>query len=115
MKISNITYLSGMPANENYRVQIAEGVTLDLSQEQYNELAVCISEKNEKDILEIKKASDRYFKTIEKNKNFINDLRAVFYSGDEDSDILFRKEIKDIDDESLYTLLEKHADSLGLE
>jgi hypothetical protein len=115
MKIENSHYLSGMPANDVYKIELSKGITLTLLPDEYIELCNVIGEKNGNDAEAIKKADGKFFKRAEKFQELIKDLRDIFYSGDEDGDILFRTETSKIDDDKLFDILDKHANVLGLE
>lgn len=115
MKILTSHYLSGMPANEEYKIELTNGLLLKLTPDEYQDLCKAISDKNAEDAAAIQKADARYFKRAEKVEAFVKDLRSLFYHGDEDGDFLFRTDLKAIDEDKLSDLLDQHKEILGLE
>lgn len=97
-------------------IDINDNVTISLRNEEYDELI----EKLNLSMLEKLKYSDLYFKKIEKKEkecyNLIKDISNIFYDmRDEDSEIVFRKTISEIDQDKLFEVLKKYHKILGLE
>lgn len=111
MKVTNGNYLNGMPANESYNIELSKGVTLTLSQDEYQELASQINEKASKDLQKVNEVSEKYWARQKNINEFIKEVRDVFY---EDLDDIFLKR-SEINEEELSKVLDKYGSLLGFE
>jgi hypothetical protein len=114
MKITNAEYLNGQPALDSIHIQITDGATLTLSFEQYKELSDAISQKNIDLLKRMITVNERFEKKRKMYLDLVEDTRKLFYNTVGD-DYFTRKEPKDITDEELSDMLEKHQTFLGLE
>jgi len=108
-------YLSGVPVMDRMTINLGNGMELRITYDQWGKLVEEVGAKVKEDLVLTGKALQKFEVRRIQVKDCINDLTKLFYHGDEDGDFMFRTDIKDIKEEQLYEVLEKHRKVLGFE
>lgn len=109
--LGDSTHFSGMPDIKVQKINI-DALSIEMDHELFLELVSAldksISEKYEKAL----KVYDNYWKRIERTDKLIKEIRTIFYEGD----VWFvKRDIKDIDDNALISLLDANVNLLGMQ
>lgn len=96
-------------------IDISEGVSIHLYKEQYDTLCnlLCADLKDE-----FVRSLNRLVKADETRKecyNFTKEIREIFYDCEDDCDYAILRDLKKIDPDKLYAVLEKYSKLLGFE
>lgn len=113
IRIIRASQLSGMPIMNNGVTIYINGISITISEEQYESLVNQAEIKNKEDYHAAVERYKKYMSYVEKCQQLTKDVRATFYSplGDEEEgDLFFRK---DVTQDEIDLLLEKHEDTLG--
>ena len=115
VKIYGGTYLGGMPVMD-YSIQI-NGVRVSMTSDDFNELVNQLSEKLSDDLKQAIEVKTKYLKNVKQIQELRKDIISVFFDGDvEDMDsFFFKKDCKEIDQQKLSNILDKHNKFLGFE
>jgi len=92
-------------------IDINQTITISLRREEYDELVNKLTESMAEKIRDADAIVDRSRQKENECREFLNETREIFYEILDDIGI--RREIKDLDRESLYKLLDKYNDLLG--
>ena len=96
-------------------IELSDGVRLVLNKDQYAELSEAISDQNAIMFQKAQKVSDAYWESKKLVNALVNDMRAIFYNIDEDSDYAIRKSKEEIAEADVAPLLERYNNIFGLE
>ena len=105
--------MGGMPTLE-YSISI-NGVSININKEDFNSLTEELSQNISKDLKKAIEVREKYWSNVKKLQELRRDIIAVFWDGGDDDDYFFRREVKEIDQEKLFAVLEKHNNFLGFE
>jgi hypothetical protein len=113
MKFEQTNYWGGMPANESYMLRLDNGMAIQFNESQYQDLCKAISDKNETDIKEISAVTERVEAKRVKINAIVQGIIEIFY--DQSDDILWARDIKEIDFNKIMQLIDNNSELLGLE
>lgn len=106
-------YISGMPAMDEMVTIAIRGICIQISQADYEKLAVAMESKASKEIEDARKMFDKWQADLSDRRKLLKDIRSIFYT---DCDGIFlAKEKKDIDMQLVEKLLDENAKLLGFE
>ena len=114
VKITNETYLNGLPIPEGYSIEI-NGVEIKLKSEDFKELLKEMDKKISKNHEKTVELYEKYNEKVKTFENFKKDIIRIFWDGDPDNmdDWLTRKNAKNIDSKKLDDVLDKYSKILG--
>lgn len=114
MKFNESHYLNGMPANEDgYSLQLEKGISLIFNQEQFKNLCIAAGEKNESDLQRIQVATEKFDIKREKMNILIKGMVSLFY--EQSDEMLFLRDLKEIDFQKMKDLIDINSELLGIE
>ncbi|RWX03383.1 hypothetical protein [Flavobacterium cerinum] len=115
VEITTSSYWGGMPAMD-YAIHI-NGIRIQLKTVDFQNLLTAMSDRLAEDYEKVLKVKKQHDNNIDKLKELRKDLIKLFYEGDTEDmyELFIRRDIKDIDDNKLSEVLEKHSKFLGFE
>ena len=114
VKIYSSFNTGGMPTLE-YSIAI-NGVSINLSKEDFEALTNELGHEISKDLKKAEEVNEKYWNNVKKLQELRRDIISIFWDGGEDlDDYLFRKTVKEIEQEKLFETLEKYNKFLGFE
>lgn len=105
----------GMPSLE-YSINI-NGVSISTSKKDFDSLVEKLGKHISDDLKKAREVREKYWANIEKLRELRRDIISIFWDGDQDDmdGYFFKKEVKEIDQEKLFEILEKYNRFLGFE
>ena len=113
VKIYSSFNMGGMPTLE-YSINI-NGISIGIKKEDFDSLVKELGTSISEDLEKAKSVKESYWKNVEKLQELRKEIISFFWDGEPDDDYLFKKESKEIDQEKLFEILEKHNRFLGFE
>jgi len=114
VKISEVTHPSGMPAMDETIINFGT-IALTLNRQDYLALAEAISEKAASDVIAAQRVYDKHYERVKATSELVQDVRRIFFEGEDLDDIFVMREISEVNEEQLRDVLDKNNRLLGFE
>lgn len=114
VKISDIVHPGGMPAMDGATINFGS-IAITLNKADYAELAAAIGDKAASDLNAAQRVYDKHWERVKATSALVKDIRDLLYDGGEDDDFFVRRELKEIDEKKLDSILEQNSRLLGFE
>lgn len=95
-------------------IDICPGISINLSKEEYDKFCIKLCDSLKEEIYISINRFENANKKIKEARNFMLEIRSLFYD-EEESDFVWKKDIDEIDNEKLNSILNKYSSFLELE